>query len=84
MHRPTGTRRALWYGSRSLTTSGAGSRPVSASSLPRRPALGALVRADRPRLAGVPFFYWYQLAWVPGCSLAVLAAYALIRRPPKP
>ncbi|WP_313896532.1 DUF3311 domain-containing protein [Streptomyces sp. GC420] len=42
---------------------------------------------DRPRLAGVPFFYWYQLAWVPGCSLGMLAAYVLTRprgRPPEP
>jgi uncharacterized protein DUF3311 len=39
---------------------------------------------DRPELAGVPFFYWYQLAWVPGCSLAMLAAYLLTRRPPEP
>jgi hypothetical protein len=27
---------------------------------------------DRPELAGVPFFYWYQLAWVP-ISVAVTA-----------
>jgi hypothetical protein len=39
---------------------------------------------DRPQLAGVPFFYWYQLAWVPGCSLGMLTAYLLTRRPPKP
>ncbi|MGW1492051.1 DUF3311 domain-containing protein [Streptomyces sp. NPDC002402] len=39
---------------------------------------------DRPQLAGVPFFYWYQLAWVPVCSLALLAAYLLTRHPPKP
>jgi len=39
---------------------------------------------DRPRLAGVPFFYWYQLAWVPACSVALLAAYLLTGRPPKP
>jgi hypothetical protein len=39
---------------------------------------------DRPKLAGVPFFYWYQLAWVPGCSLALLATYLLTRRPPEP
>jgi hypothetical protein len=33
-----------------------------------------------PRLAGTPFFYWYQLAWVPGCGLCLLAAYALTDR----
>ncbi|MFD9720325.1 DUF3311 domain-containing protein [Streptomyces sp. NPDC059076] len=35
---------------------------------------------DRPRLAGVPFFYWYQLAWVPGCTLVLLVAHLLTRR----
>jgi hypothetical protein len=53
----------------------------------RRVAAGACLLApaqDRPELAGVPFFYWYQLAWVPGCSLAMLAAYLLTRRPPEP
>ncbi|MFE0425354.1 DUF3311 domain-containing protein, partial [Streptomyces sp. NPDC058953] len=35
--------------------------------------------AGRPALAGVPFFYWYQLAWVPGCSLGLLAAHLLTR-----
>lgn len=34
---------------------------------------------DRPRWAGVPFFYWYQLAWIPGCALAMLAAHLLTR-----
>lgn len=34
---------------------------------------------ERPRLAGVPFFYWYQLLWVPGCSLGMLVAYLLTR-----
>ncbi|SCK35965.1 Protein of unknown function [Streptomyces sp. AmelKG-E11A] len=33
----------------------------------------------RPDLAGVPFFYWYQLAWVPGCAVWLLAAYLLTR-----
>ncbi|MER5766503.1 DUF3311 domain-containing protein [Streptomyces sp. NPDC001985] len=43
---------------------------------------------EGPRLAGVPFFYWYQLAWVPGASLALFAARLLTRparsRPPEP
>lgn len=34
---------------------------------------------NRPQLAGVPFFYWYQLAWVPGCSVGMLVAYLLTR-----
>ncbi|MFF3554892.1 DUF3311 domain-containing protein [Streptomyces tsukubensis] len=36
-----------------------------------------------PHLAGIPFFYWYQLAWVPGCCLGLLAAY-LLTRPRRP
>ncbi|MFI2209690.1 DUF3311 domain-containing protein [Streptomyces sp. NPDC020141] len=35
---------------------------------------------ELPRLAGVPFFYWYQLAWVPLCALAMFAAHRLTRR----
>lgn len=48
------------------------------------PAAGLLwvpwYAAAGPRLAGTPFFYWYQLAWVPGCGLCLLAAYALTGR----
>lgn len=33
-----------------------------------------------PELAGVPFFYWYQFAWVPGASVLLLIAYLLLRR----
>jgi hypothetical protein len=32
-----------------------------------------------PELAGIPFFYWYQLAWAPGCAVWLLAAYLLTR-----
>jgi hypothetical protein len=28
-----------------------------------------------PTLAGVPFFYWYQLAWVPGGALITAVVY---------
>lgn len=31
----------------------------------------ALYVRDKPRLAGVPFFYWYQFAWVALTSLLV-------------
>ncbi|MFF7249685.1 DUF3311 domain-containing protein [Embleya sp. NPDC008237] len=34
-----------------------------------------------PELAGIPFFYWYQLAWVPGCAAAMFIAHLLLRRP---
>jgi hypothetical protein len=48
------------------------------------PALGLLwvpwYAGRSPSLAGVPFFYWYQLAWVPGCCLCLLAAYVLTGR----
>jgi hypothetical protein len=30
-----------------------------------------------PEIAGVPFFYWYQLAWVP---LTALLTYVVYRR----
>jgi hypothetical protein len=48
------------------------------------PLLGLLVppiyNDVDPTLIGIPFFYWYQLAWVPGCGLCLLAAYALTDR----
>lgn len=36
--------------------------------------------SDKPRLAGAPFFYWYQLAWVPGSAVLMAIAYRLTRR----
>jgi hypothetical protein len=33
-----------------------------------------------PSLGGVPFFYWYQLAWVPLIVLLMSVAYLLLRR----
>lgn len=30
-----------------------------------------------PHLVGVPFFYWYQLLWVPLSVLCMIAAYRL-------
>ncbi|GAA4660981.1 DUF3311 domain-containing protein [Arthrobacter cryoconiti] len=32
---------------------------------------------DGPRLFSFPFFYWYQMAWVPVCALLVGIAYKL-------
>lgn len=32
-----------------------------------------------PELGGVPFFYWYQAAWIPVCTLAMAAAHRLLR-----
>lgn len=43
------------------------------------PLLGTLVPplydAREPALAGVPFFYWYQLAWIPLSALCTFAVY---------
>jgi hypothetical protein len=32
-----------------------------------------------PRLWGVPFFYWYQMLWVPLAGVLTLIAYVLLR-----
>jgi Protein of unknown function (DUF3311) len=33
-----------------------------------------------PRFIGIPFFYWYQMAWVPVAAALTFAAYVLVRR----
>jgi uncharacterized membrane protein len=33
-----------------------------------------------PRIAGVPFFYWYQMAWVVLSTALTFVAYILVRR----
>jgi hypothetical protein len=33
-----------------------------------------------PQLFGFPFFYWYQLAWVPLTSLLTYIVYRSVRR----
>ncbi|MFJ6212933.1 DUF3311 domain-containing protein [Streptomyces sp. NPDC092296] len=33
-----------------------------------------------PELGGVPFFYWYQLLWVPLSAALTVSAYLLMRR----
>jgi hypothetical protein len=47
-------------------------------------ALLAVPVYDRtsPALGGVPFFYWYQLAWVPLTAL-LLAVASRLRTPPR-
>ncbi|WP_225846291.1 DUF3311 domain-containing protein [Streptomyces sp. HPF1205] len=32
-----------------------------------------------PQFIGIPFFYWYQIAWVPVTAALTYAAYALVR-----
>lgn len=33
-----------------------------------------------PRFIGIPFFYWYQMAWVPVAAALTYGAYVLVRR----
>jgi uncharacterized membrane protein len=33
-----------------------------------------------PRFIGIPFFYWYQMLWVPLTAALTFAAYVLVRR----
>ena len=33
-----------------------------------------------PRFIGIPFFYWYQMAWVPVAAALTYTAYTLVRR----
>ncbi|WP_035798124.1 DUF3311 domain-containing protein [Kitasatospora mediocidica] len=33
-----------------------------------------------PRFDGIPFFYWYQLLWVPLSAVFTISAYLLITR----
>jgi hypothetical protein len=33
-----------------------------------------------PSLAGIPFFYWYQMAWIPIAVILTLIVYRLDRR----
>jgi hypothetical protein len=35
---------------------------------------------DEPRLAGMPFFYWYQMAWIPITSALVGVSYWLVSK----
>lgn len=34
-----------------------------------------------PALAGLPFFYWYQLAWVPATAALLGVVVVLTRKP---
>ncbi|MFF2657937.1 DUF3311 domain-containing protein [Kitasatospora sp. NPDC058032] len=36
-----------------------------------------------PDVGGVPFFYWYQLLWVPVSAVFTVAAYLLVNRDEK-
>jgi membrane protein implicated in regulation of membrane protease activity len=41
-----------------------------------------LYASGTPRVLGVPFFYWYQLAWVLLTPVFMTIAYVLLRRRP--
>jgi hypothetical protein len=36
-----------------------------------------------PKLGGFPFFYWYQLIWVPVVAMLAMFAYLLVRSKPQ-
>jgi Protein of unknown function (DUF3311) len=48
------------------------------------PLLGTLIpplyNTHDPELFGVPFFYWYQMVWIPLSVLCTLAVYRATRR----
>ncbi|HET8879707.1 MAG TPA: DUF3311 domain-containing protein [Arthrobacter sp.] len=35
---------------------------------------------DNPRLGGIPYFYWYQMAWIPVTAALVGISYTLVTR----
>ncbi|MCH6471893.1 DUF3311 domain-containing protein [Sinomonas terrae] len=42
------------------------------------PLIPQLYSFDQPRLGGMPFFYWYQLLWVPISAILSSFAYWLV------
>jgi hypothetical protein len=61
-------------------------RPWAAAALLLTSAGGTLLvplyARTGPRLGSFPFFYWYQLAWVPAVSVLCWAGRALLRPGP--
>ncbi|MFC0599598.1 DUF3311 domain-containing protein [Streptomyces palmae] len=41
--------------------------------------VGSYAKVD-PTLWGIPFFYWYQMLWVPVSAVLTWIAYVLVRR----
>ncbi|MBL1095823.1 DUF3311 domain-containing protein [Streptomyces coffeae] len=41
--------------------------------------VGSYAKVD-PKLIGIPFFYWYQMLWVPVSTALTSVAYVLVRR----
>ncbi|WP_427005699.1 DUF3311 domain-containing protein [Pseudarthrobacter sp. H2] len=44
------------------------------------PLLVPAYSSDPPRLAGIPFFYWYQMLWVPITAGLVGISYRLVTK----
>ncbi|MEE9096221.1 DUF3311 domain-containing protein [Pseudarthrobacter phenanthrenivorans] len=44
------------------------------------PLLPQLYAFDAPRLGGMPFFYWYQLLWVPVSAILTGSSYLLVTK----
>ncbi|MCF6523439.1 DUF3311 domain-containing protein [Streptomyces sp. JJ36] len=36
--------------------------------------------SEEPKFIGIPFFYWYQMLWVPIATALTGTAYVLVRR----
>ena len=51
------------------------------------PLLGTLFpfiyNSNDPELIGIPFFYWYQMLWIPISVLCTLVVYRKTRREPR-
>ena len=45
------------------------------------PLLVPIYARSSPELGGWPFFYWYQIIWVPVVAVLVTSAYFVLRRP---
>jgi hypothetical protein len=50
------------------------------------PLLGTLFpfiyNTNDPELIGIPFFYWYQMLWIPLSVICTLVVYTKTRREP--
>jgi hypothetical protein len=47
------------------------------------PLLVPTYASKTPTLAGFPFFYWYQMLWVPICAALIGLSYVLMTREDK-
>jgi hypothetical protein len=45
------------------------------------PLVVPLYARSGPRLGDFPFFYWYQLIWIPLVAILATIAYLLVRKP---